>query len=117
MNYSENKIVVNDLSINVRSSGKGRHVLFLHGAGGVLEWTPFLDDLSQNCSLCVPDHPGFGKSDDPEWITNISDLAMYYLDFFDQAAPPEGFDVVGHSLGGWIAAEIAVRKSGNQTGR
>lgn len=111
MAHSEQKIVVGDLKINIRRGGNGRQLLFLHGAGGVLEWTPFFDDLAQDTALCVPDHPGFGKSDDPEWIRNIADLAMYYLDFLDEAGSAEGFDVVGHSLGGWIAAEIAVRNA------
>ena len=41
----------------------------------------------------------------------MPDLAMFYLDFLDQLAPEQGFDVVGHSIGGWLAAEIAVRNS------
>jgi pimeloyl-ACP methyl ester carboxylesterase len=56
----------------------------------------------------MPEHPGFGTSDNPPWLRNIADLAMYYLDFLDGL----GIDkvhLVGHSLGGWTAAELAVR--------
>ncbi len=52
--------------------------------------------------------PGFGTSDNPAWLRNIADLAMYYLDFLDEFGPHE-VHVVGQSLGGWAAAEAAVR--------
>ena len=54
----------------------------------------------------MPEHPGFGGSDDPPWIRNVPDLAMFYLDFIEE----QGLDrihLIGHSLGGWLAAEIA----------
>jgi pimeloyl-ACP methyl ester carboxylesterase len=111
MGHSENKIAVGGLQVNLRKCGNGRPILFLHSAGGVLEWLPFFDTLSNLGELWVPDHPGFGKSDDPKWIKSVPDLAMYYLDFLDAVAPEGGFDLIGHSFGGWIAAEIAVRNS------
>jgi pimeloyl-ACP methyl ester carboxylesterase len=111
MSYSTNKVSIRDTQVNLRKSGKGRPILFLHGAGGVLEWLPFFDRMAEIGELWVPDHPGFGKSDDPHWIKSIPDLAMYYLDFLDHIGPPEGFDVIGHSLGGWISAEMAVRNT------
>jgi pimeloyl-ACP methyl ester carboxylesterase len=111
MSHSTEKVLVRDTHINLRKSGKGNPILFLHGGGGVLEWMPFFDRLAGLGELWVPDHPGFGTSDNPKWIKSIPDLAMFYLDFFDQVAPGRGFDVVGHSLGGWIAAEIAIRNT------
>jgi pimeloyl-ACP methyl ester carboxylesterase len=56
----------------------------------------------------VPEHPGFGSSDHPPWIRNTADMAMYYLDFLDELGA-QRMHLVGHSLGGWIAAELAVR--------
>src|SRR5262249_11487994 len=47
-------------------------------------------------------------SDNPAWLRNVADLAMYYLDLLD-AAYAAPVDVIGHSLGGWIAAEAACR--------
>jgi pimeloyl-ACP methyl ester carboxylesterase len=58
----------------------------------------------------VPEHPGFGDSDNPPWIRNIGDMAMYYLDFLD-GLNAQRVHLVGHSLGGWIAAELAVRNT------
>jgi pimeloyl-ACP methyl ester carboxylesterase len=111
MSYSTTDVSVNGVQVHIRKSGAGRPILFLHGAGGVLEWLPFFDKLAGMGELWVPDHPGFGNSDDPDSIKSVPDLAMFYLDFLDQLAPSEGFDVVAPSLGGWIAAEIAIRNS------
>jgi pimeloyl-ACP methyl ester carboxylesterase len=73
-------------------------------------WLPFFERLSRQHALLVPEHPCFGASDDPHWIRNVSDLAMYYLDVLDSQFP-SAVHVVGHSLGGWIAAEAAVRNT------
>ena len=102
---------VGGVKLHLRRGGHGRPILFLHGAGGVSEWTPFFQELAKSHDTWVPDHPGFGKSEDPDFIKNMSDLAMFYLDFLDEHAPKEGFDLVGHSIGGWLAAEIATRNS------
>jgi pimeloyl-ACP methyl ester carboxylesterase len=56
----------------------------------------------------VPEHPGFGGSDTPVWLDNVGDLAYFYLDLIDQLDLRE-VNLVGTSLGGWIAAELAVR--------
>jgi pimeloyl-ACP methyl ester carboxylesterase len=94
--------------IHLRRAGKGPPLLFLHGAGGVTVWLPFFDKLAESFELLVPDHPGFGQSDTPPWLKNIGDAALYYLDFLD-ALKLDQAHVAGTSLGGWIAAEAAVR--------
>jgi pimeloyl-ACP methyl ester carboxylesterase len=94
--------------IHLRRAGRGAPLLFLHGARGVPVWLPIFDQLAERFELLVPDHPGFGESDTPEWLKNIADVAFFYLDLFD-ALKLRGIHVVGTSLGGWIAAEIAVR--------
>jgi len=99
---------VRDVTIKLHRAGRGPTVLFLHGAGGVPAWLPFFDALAERYELLVPEHPGFGGSDDPPWITSTSDLAMFYLDFVE-AAGLEGVHLIGNSLGGWLAAEILVR--------
>jgi pimeloyl-ACP methyl ester carboxylesterase len=96
--------------VNYRRKGTGPTLLFLHGAAGVSGWTPWMLQLTERFDVIVPDHPGFGSSDTPEWFDNIHDLAYYYLDFI-KALGLHDVHLVGHSLGGWIAAEIAVRDS------
>lgn len=70
---------------------------------------PFAE-LAKERTLLIPDHPGFGQSDTPDWLMGIGDEAYCYLDFIEQLGLND-LDIVGHSLGGWIAAEIAVRNA------
>lgn len=94
----------------IQRAGKGTPVIFLHGAGGAQNWLPFMDRLSDQYDLIVPEHPGFGGSDTPEWLDNIGDLALFYLDFI-AALGLDKAHLVGTSLGGWVAAELAVRNT------
>jgi pimeloyl-ACP methyl ester carboxylesterase len=98
---------VNGIALSVQRLGSGQQMVFLHGASGVPSWLPFFDLIAGD-GLIVPDHPGFGYSPDAEWIRNVSDVAMFYLDVFEEL-DLRNVHVVGHSLGGWIAAEMAVR--------
>src|SRR5438552_12669984 len=68
----------------------------------------FLEELSQRFAVYAPEHPGFGQSDDPPWLDGVGDLAYFYLDFL-KALGLERVHLMGTSLGGWIAAEMAVR--------
>ena len=99
---------VRGVRVRLHRAGQGPTVLFLHGAGGVPQWLPFFDALAERHEVLVPEHPGFGGSDDPKWITSMPDLAMFYLDLFE-AAGLERLHLIGNSLGGWLAAEILVR--------
>ena len=67
-------------------------------------------DLATRHDVIVPEHPGFGASDTPDWLDNIPDLANFYLDVLDQL-DLQNVDLVGFSIGGWIAAELAVRNT------
>jgi len=48
---------VGDCSVHMMRAGKGRPLLFLHGAGGVPLWLPFMASLSERYDVIVPDHP------------------------------------------------------------
>jgi pimeloyl-ACP methyl ester carboxylesterase len=95
-------------NVSVRRGGAGEPLLFLHGAGGGNRWLPFMEALSQNFEVIVPEHPGFGGSETPAWLDNVGDLAYFYLDFIEHLGLQK-VHLVGTSLGGWIAAELAVR--------
>jgi pimeloyl-ACP methyl ester carboxylesterase len=111
MTPETDRLVTRGVSVRVRRAGAGTPMLFLHGAGGWPAWLPFFERLSRRYALTVAEHPCFGASDDPRWLRSVADLAMYYLDLLDQnySSPVH---VVGHSLGGWTAAEAAVRNTG-----
>jgi pimeloyl-ACP methyl ester carboxylesterase len=104
------KFAVRGCNITVMRGGSGRPLLFLHGGGGARSWRPFMADLATRHDVIVPEHPGFGASDTPDWLDTIPDLASFYLDFLDQL-DLDNVDLVGFSLGGWIAAEIAARNT------
>lgn len=106
---------VRGVKVRMLRGGSGPPLLFLHGANGLTPWLPFYESLSRQFEVFVPEHPGFGLSDNPPWIRNTADLAMYYLDFLDGL----GFDrvqLVGQSLGGWVAAELAIRNCSRLAG-
>ena len=98
---------VRDIDVRLFQAGTGTPVLFLHGAAGVPPWDAFFDSLAARHQVLLPEHPGFGSDKHASKIRNIADLAMYYLDFLDTLPGP--VHLIGHSLGGWTGAEIAVR--------
>jgi pimeloyl-ACP methyl ester carboxylesterase len=102
------ELEVGSVRVRLHRAGQGPRVLFLHGAGGVPQWLPFFDALAERCEVLVPEHPGFGGSDDPPWLRSISDLALFYLDLVEEAGW-SGIHLIGNSLGGWLAAEILIR--------
>src|SRR5262245_1303637 len=94
--------------IHLMRGGRGAPLLFLHGARGAGVWLPFFKALSAHFEVIVPEHPGFGRSETPEWLDNVGDLANFYLEFIAKLGLRE-INLVGTSLGGWIAADLAVR--------
>ena len=77
----------------------------LHGVAGDLQ--PFHQRLAQSARVIAPAHPGCAGSDELS-DHGIDDLVFHYLELLD-ALGLERFDLVGHCVGGWIAAELAVR--------
>src|SRR5258707_6820735 len=108
MPHSTEMITVDGTTIRLLRGGSGTPVVFLHGAGGHTGWIAFLEESSQRFAVYAPEHPGFGQSDDPPWLDSVGDLAYFYLDFL-KALGLERVHLIGTSLGGWIAAEMAVR--------
>ncbi|HEY7677670.1 MAG TPA: alpha/beta fold hydrolase [Candidatus Methylomirabilis sp.] len=92
--------------IQLLRGGQGPPLVFLHGAAGAGIWLPFLAALARHFTVHAPSHPGFGRSEDPEWLDTIDDLVHFYLDFLDDLGHSK-VHLVGLSLGGWIAAELA----------
>jgi pimeloyl-ACP methyl ester carboxylesterase len=89
--------------------GAGSPLFILNGASGAV-WLPFMQTLAQHFDVIAPEHPGFGESVAPDWLDNIHDLAYFYLDVLEQLELDD-VHLVGLSLGGWIAAELAVRST------
>src|SRR5262249_23260559 len=96
--------------LSLARASKGVPLMYLHGTDGLAEWPAILDTLAERFDVIVPDHPGFGASEAPAWIDDVSDVAYCYLDAIE-ALGLSGVHIVGQSLGGWIALEMAVRST------
>jgi pimeloyl-ACP methyl ester carboxylesterase len=108
--HSSSTLTVGDCRIRLMRGGTGAPLVFLHGSGGIGIWLPCMARLAKTFDVIAPEHPGFGLSDTPGWLDNVGDLANFYLDFLEQL-DLQGVHLVGSSLGGWIAAELAVRNA------
>lgn len=106
--HSSERMTIAGCETEVLRGGSGPAMVFLHGAGGAHNWMPYMDRLAEHYTLYVPSHPGWGRSDTPDWLDGMGDLAYFYLEFLD-AIGEEKVHLVGNSLGGWLALEIAVR--------
>lgn len=107
VDHTSEQLAVRGVQVNLFRGGSGRPVLFLHGAGGAGVWLPFHGLLARHFDVLAPDHPGFGLSGELEHIESMDDLVYHYLALLEQLGIDE-VDLVGTSLGGWLAAELAV---------
>jgi pimeloyl-ACP methyl ester carboxylesterase len=90
-------------------AGEGAPFVYLHSSlGESVQWLPFYQTWARQFRVLVPTHPGFGKSDGFDRIDTIEDMAFHYIELLD-ALGLEEVNLGGVSLGGWIAAEVAVR--------
>ena len=105
----ESTIEVAGTKLRCSEAGEGPTVLFLHGIAGA-SWDPLLDRLAAEFRVVAPEHPGFGRMPIPDWMMSVGDVAFFYLDLL-QALDLRDVRLVGHGLGGWIAAEIAIRST------
>ncbi len=104
--WTEEKVRVGQTDLVVVKGGKGKPLLILHGELGWPGWMSWSAALAKERTLLIPMHPGFGKTAMAEWVSGIRDLAGFYQRYLrEQGLAP--VDVIGHSLGGWIAAEMA----------
>lgn len=108
MSFQVQTINVDGREISFRRGGAGAPLLYLHGTDSLTHWPEILDDLAKSYDVIAPDHPGFGGTAVPDWMDDVSDLAYHYLDML-AALNLDKVHVVGHSLGGWIGLEMAVR--------
>lgn len=98
----------------VIEDGEGPPLLYLHGVDGVRPGDPFVARLAQSHRVVAPLLPGYGDSSGTENLRDIHDLIYYQLDLLD-ALGLRGLPLVGHSLGGMVAAEIAAVQPGRVT--
>jgi pimeloyl-ACP methyl ester carboxylesterase len=106
------------MSITVQEFGGhtgGRAVLCLHGGAGPRTMTGIAAAMSEHGYGLLPTHPGFDGTPRPARFDSIADLAEGYLDLLD-LFDLTGVVVMGNSVGGWIAAEMALRDARGRIG-
>ena len=102
------RIEVGGIAIEVEIAGNGPPLLFLHGGDYVAQNRAFLDRLASRFRVIAPRNPGFGDTPRPPWFRSVHDIAYLYLDLIDRLDLKDTL-LVGHSFGGWVALEMAVR--------
>jgi pimeloyl-ACP methyl ester carboxylesterase len=107
MDPTHTRVSVDGTEVDVTRAGSGPPLLYLHGGGGAEPWTPFHADLAKRFTLIQPTHPGWGEQWMPDWLEGIEDLVLHYAAFIEDQGLGRPV-VFGNSLGGWIAAELAV---------
>jgi len=97
------------VEVTVDDTGTGRPFLLLHGGGGPQTFAGFAGLLagSRDARVIAPVHPGFGGTVRPDTLSTIGGLAALYVALLEEM-DLTGVTVVGNSIGGWIAAEMAL---------
>jgi pimeloyl-ACP methyl ester carboxylesterase len=105
--YTETFVEVADVRLQLRQGGAGAPLLVLHGELGIPAWLRAYELLAEHFTVYVPSLPGFGQSACPDWIISVRDLAAWVTWFVRDLQLSQPLNVIGCSMGGWIAAEIA----------
>ena len=108
--YTESTIHVGDTGVTLIRGGSGSPLVVLHEELGHPGWLSWHANLSRDHSLIVPVHPGFGSLPRADWISSVRDLAGFYSRMLREMDLDQ-VDVIGFSLGGWVAAEMAAADS------
>ena len=109
--WDEEILKVAGAELQMIKGGAGEPLLILHDEIGHHEWLNYHQALSKNYTLHIPSHPGFGKTPALDWIMTMRDMAGWYLHALDELGLGP-VNVAGFSLGGWLAAEMAVMNPG-----
>ena len=94
--------------VQYRRGGTGPTLVYLHSAQGEGEGLALLDLLAGHFDVIAPVFPGYGESEGLDQIDDMEDATFHLLDVFDLLEIDRPV-LVGSSLGGWMAAEVATR--------
>jgi pimeloyl-ACP methyl ester carboxylesterase len=109
--YDRHFVTVGGAKIEVLKGGSGRPLVALHSIEGNLGWLPIYQELARHFTVYAPTHPGFAGSERPEGLESFVDLSRLYL-WILQELNLDRVTLLGHFIGGWLAAEMAVMSPG-----
>lgn len=101
-------VKVGNVMLEVERRGAGAPLLLLQGEEQLEADSALVADLARTHEVIIPSPPGFGHTERPDWISSPDDISYFYLDLID-ALGLKNLTVVGFSLGGWLAAELATK--------
>ena len=105
--FLKRDVTASGVGVQVMEAGHGHATVYLHGAGTMSGFGDLLP-LARNRRLIIPIHPGFGASEDDPRIDSVLDYAIHYAGLFSQLGLIGPIDLIGHSLGGWIASLFTI---------
>lgn len=106
--YTRERVQTAGADMQLLKGGAGDPVLVLHDEMGQPGWLQFHESLARNYTVYAPSLPGFGVTDRLDWIMNVRDTATWTLWALEDLGL-SNLKVVGFSLGGWLAAEMATQ--------
>jgi pimeloyl-ACP methyl ester carboxylesterase len=107
MNNPPRLIEAAGITVELRRGGSGPPLLVIHSEFGVPGWLESFENLAERYDVIVPSLPGYGRSTRPDWVMGVHDLAAWVTWFARDLDLRTPVSVIGCSLGGWAAAEIA----------
>jgi pimeloyl-ACP methyl ester carboxylesterase len=104
--FEREELTVNGIKTVMLTAGKGEPLMFMHG-GGTFHGFDFAAPWAEKYKVMIPYHPGFGESAEDLSVNSVHDMVLHYLEMFD-ILKLERVNLVGFSLGGYIASSFAV---------
>jgi pimeloyl-ACP methyl ester carboxylesterase len=104
LTWTEDTVPVAGCNVHFSRGGDGPPLLLLQELSSP-GWLMHHQLLAAEYTVYIPSHPGFGVTLRPEWIARINDLAVFYLWLLEELGL-ERVHLLGHGVGGWIAADM-----------
>ena len=106
--WTEERVAVAGAEMQILKGGSGDPLLVIHDEMGQPGWRQFHEELAKNYTVYAPSLPGFGVTDRLDWVMNVRDISTWTLWAMEDLGL-SNVNLVGFSLGGWIAAEMATQ--------
>jgi pimeloyl-ACP methyl ester carboxylesterase len=105
----QHRMRIDDREVNYVDVGEGPALVFVHGLGASWQsWLENIPEFARDHRVVAMDLPGFGCSEMPGEDISIENYAKWTFRLLD-ALGIESAAVVGNSMGGFVAAEMAIR--------